>query len=152
MNYETASYLCHHGVKGMKWGVRKKDKGLSKQDRKERKKIDRALRRDSKQTVRRTSDPRLKNRMKVNKQFNRARMDDKELGQNWEQAFKAYKSGDQAGYSEKMKAYNKRLSEISSSFDKPYTEALLKDLGFTKVSDVNKKYVEDYYKKNKGRH
>ena len=26
MNYETASYLCHHGVKGMKWGVRKKDK------------------------------------------------------------------------------------------------------------------------------
>ena len=23
MNYETASYLCHHGVKGMKWGVRK---------------------------------------------------------------------------------------------------------------------------------
>ena len=24
MNYETASYLCHHGVKGMKWGVRKK--------------------------------------------------------------------------------------------------------------------------------
>ena len=39
MNYETASYLCHHGVKGMKWGVRKKSDRVktSRSDRKRNK-------------------------------------------------------------------------------------------------------------------
>ena len=36
MDYETASYLCHHGVKGMKWGVRK-DKNRVSTSRTDRK-------------------------------------------------------------------------------------------------------------------
>ena len=38
MDYETASYLCHHGVKGMKWGVRK-DKNRVKNDENHRYKV-----------------------------------------------------------------------------------------------------------------
>ena len=49
MNYETASYLCHHGVKGMKWGVRK-DKNRVSTSRTDRKiaRIDKRINRAEK--------------------------------------------------------------------------------------------------------
>ena len=142
MNQEQ-DYLIHYGVLGMKWGVRKdRRNGLSKQDYKGRKKIDKALKKESKRAYR-THDPRIKNRMKVNRRFNEALSKDEKLGKTWEEAFQAHRIGDHENYVKKSSAYNRRLNEIKSSFDNDYTEAWIKDHSNIKVSDINKKYLND---------
>ena len=146
---DEKDYLIHYGVLGMKWGVRKdRRNGLSRKDYKDRKKINRALKRDSRRTYR-THDPRVKNRTKVNTQFNKARLADTKLQKEWEAAFEARRVGDHVGYIKKSSVYNKRLNEIKSQFDKPYVEAWIKDMGLTKVSDINKSYINDVINKGK---
>lgn len=147
-------FLMHFGVPGMKWGVRKaksssgsstkKDKydGLSKKDYKERKKIHKVIEKDSKR-IYRTHDPRVKNRMKVNKEFSKDFNSNKKIQDAWDKTHKAYNSGDLKAYNKHLLTYQTEVNKLSTSYNKKRVDALLKDVGLTKISDINKQYLYD---------
>lgn len=136
-------YLCHYGIPGMKWGQRKnKYDGLSKSDYKERKKINRLIKKDRKRTYRQ-HDSRIKNRVKVNQEYNKERLANKKITNSWSKAATAYKTGDMEKYVKHLSVYNKEMNKLSMKYNKKGAEAFIKDLGLTKISDINKQYIYD---------
>lgn len=144
--------LCHYGVKGMKWGVRKaqkKEYGLSRGQLKRRIK-------DAKTNYRRNDNPLHtfgnttgKNWATVDSARRKAMADDtetKDLKSKRDSAYKKAEAYDRKGdydnsnkyqdigdtYADKLRT---REKEIGKQYANAYADALLKDIGY---SDVNK--------------
>lgn len=144
---DNSLYLQHYGVLGMKWGKRKdKYDGLSKKDYKDRKKLNKKIAKESRKTYR-SNDYRVRNRSKVNSEFQKAFQKDKNIINSWNKAITNYhKTGNEKQYKKDLRKYKVAVNKLSDSFVPKQVDAFLKDVGMTKISDINKQYLADRYR------
>ena len=152
----TDNELYHFGVKGMKWGVRKKY-GMSKRQ------VKSAIRK-AKRNYRRNDNPYHtfdgttgKNWADVYSKHKQAVDNDKsikELRSKRDSMYKKAESADRRGNIEKSNQYQalgdsfqdsitKRKIEVGKSFSNDYSDALLKDIGYSNI-EKGREMLKEY--------
>jgi hypothetical protein len=123
-------HLAHHGVKGMKWGVRhdkRKANRQAKKAAKKQKKIDDTFRKNvNKNWYKSYNTASNKMNSEVIPRIN-AKYDGKDLGFD--------------GYTYTSEYGKKYINEIKSEWESVYSKQLLSDFGTT--STIGKKWVDD---------
>ena len=133
MDYETASYLCHHGVKGMKWGVRKKS---------DRVKIDRQTRKQMRKDMRRYSEQetnRANKKYKIDKQRESLRKHsaDTQLERKLAKDYGVSTKGERVR-KEKAQKLRKSINDANSEANRKATDRMVKKYGKKQVDSFNK--------------
>ena len=133
MNYETASYLCHHGVKGMKWGVRKKSDRI-KIDRQTRKQMRKDMSRYSEQEQKRADK-----KYNIDKQRESLRKysADTRLERKIAKDYGVSTKGERV-LKEKAQKLRESIDKSNAEADKKTTERMVKKYGQKQVDSFNK--------------
>ena len=145
----TEDELYHHGIKGMKWGVRrfqnkdgsytnagkkrrsKEEKAADKAWNKEKRTIDRAIKRSSRRTM-------GSHTKKAYNDYWDDQASDKELHDSWKVASKAGKG------TEEWARYERAVSAVSSRHRDKIVDAWLKDRNIQRASQRGREYIQQY--------